>query len=538
MSGHPALSDVLQAACRAACAGTGISRSKILLREASPGSGLTIVAGVGWRKGVIGMRVATGPRSVLGPPLATGEPLIVDDLRRDPRFDPQEPLHSHRIVSVANVPIRSSERVFGLLEVDSWRRIALAGDDIDFLRSLSGLVVASLMRADFEQEGKRADQRLRRSEERLRIALGAARLGTWLRDLHTDRLTLDDGMLRLFGPERDRAIEAHPDLLEAILEEDRPAVAQAFETSVRDGVDVDTAFRVAQRDGSMRWLQLQGRVFMDAAGRPEFMAGACVDDTERREAAQRIQRDNQVKTEFLAMLAHELRSPMAPLRNAVALLDRSPDDARRRGVALGIMRRQLEHLSRLVGDLLEVSRIEQGKIDLQLATVDLREALRAAVETVQPLIEARGQRLAVDLPGSPVRIAADSVRVTQIVANLLHNAVKFTPAGGSIRLALEPRPDEVLIEVGDDGRGIAPAVLPHIFGLFEQGDTPSIDRADGGLGIGLALVHRLVSLHGGSVSAHSDGPGRGATFSVRLPVAVNPIAADQGAPQPVPADAR
>jgi PAS domain S-box-containing protein len=509
------LVDVLQAACEAACEGSGISRSKALILDPRDGQ-LTIAAGVGWEAGVIGMAVPVHGRSVVGPVLQRGESLVIDDLPGDERFDYHEPLRSHRIVSVVNVPIRTDESVLGVLELDSDHRIALSGDDVDFLQSVAGLIIPALMRARFQQVARQADERLRESEERLRVALRAARMGTWTWHLATDRHTVDDSLQQLLGLAPEQTVETHQDLLAAVHAADRAAVEAAFQRTLQEGADLDVEFRVVHRGGRVRWLQDQGRLFQDEAGRPLFLAGACVDVTDRKEAALRLQRADRVKTEFLAMLAHELRNPMAPLMNAVALLARGPDEPSRTGTALGIMRRQLTHLSRLVGDLLEVSRIEQGKIELRIEPVVLANAVQAAVETVQPMVEVRGQRLSVHTPPGRLSIPADGVRLTQVIGNLLHNAAKFTPEGGAIELEVEANDAEVAIAVRDDGMGISPEALPHVFGLFEQGDTQPLDRSGGGLGIGLALVRRLVELHGGSVEARSDGPGKGAEFVVRL----------------------
>jgi signal transduction histidine kinase len=235
-----------------------------------------------------------------------------------------------------------------------------------------------------------------------------------------------------------------------------------------------------------------------------------------RDGEAQLQRADRAKTEFLAMLAHELRNPMAPLRNAVALLERAERDPARDRSALAIMRRQTAQLTRLVDDLLEVSRIEQGKIELRIEPVGVADALAAAVESVQPLLDRRGQRLEATLPDPTVRLPGDAARLTQVVTNLLHNAIKYSPPEGTIVLHVDVAADHVAISVQDRGSGIEPEMLPLVFDLFQQGQRP-LDRADGGLGIGLSLVRRLVELHGGGVAAFSDGPGRGARFVVTLP---------------------
>jgi signal transduction histidine kinase/DNA-binding response OmpR family regulator len=223
------------------------------------------------------------------------------------------------------------------------------------------------------------------------------------------------------------------------------------------------------------------------------------------------------KNEFLAMLAHELRNPMAPIRNAVAIL-RSPDlTTVQRGWGLDVVERQVHQLVRLVDDLLDVSRITSGKIQLKVQPVRVADVITAAIETSRPLIESLRHDLQVEICPEPLWVNGDFARLTQVLANLLNNAAKYTEAGGRIVLALERCGSEAVVRVIDTGIGIRPESLATIFELFAQVDR-TLDRAQGGLGVGLTLVQRLVELHGGSVQASSTGPGQGAEFAVRLPL--------------------
>lgn len=225
----------------------------------------------------------------------------------------------------------------------------------------------------------------------------------------------------------------------------------------------------------------------------------------------------QRKNEFLATLAHELRNPMAPLRNALQLL-KSPDLVDEdRAQALKIMDRQSKVLMRLIDDLLEVARITSGKIELRKHLIDLRQAVHSAVETTIHLLRERGHEFHLTLPDSPVPVLADSTRLAQVVSNLLNNAAKYTPPGGRIDLSLTTDAGNAVLQVRDTGVGLTEEAREKIFGMFEQ-VSESIGYAEGGLGIGLSLVRRLVELHGGSVSAISEGIGRGSTFTVRLPL--------------------
>jgi signal transduction histidine kinase len=257
---------------------------------------------------------------------------------------------------------------------------------------------------------------------------------------------------------------------------------------------------------------------------------------ETRRTAEALKEADRRKDEFLATLAHELRNPLAPLANGLQVLKLAPSpDAVARSVDM--MGRQLGHLVRLVDDLLDISRVTSGKVRLRLEAVDLRAAVEAAVETSRPQVEAGGHALAVRLPDEPLPLHADPTRVAQVVANLLTNAAKYTPEGGRIEVAAGREGGRAVVRVTDTGMGIPPDMLPRVFDLFTQVGK-HLERSQGGLGIGLALVKKLVEMHGGEVTADSPGPGRGSTFTVRLPLAAAGSAepkegggaADTGAP--------
>ncbi|HEX8477570.1 MAG TPA: ATP-binding protein [Telluria sp.] len=226
---------------------------------------------------------------------------------------------------------------------------------------------------------------------------------------------------------------------------------------------------------------------------------------------------NQRQNEFLAMLAHELRNPLAPIGMAGALLARSPNASPQVLQMTNVVKRQVDHMSRLLDDLLDAARISGGKIRLAKAPVVLADVLAQAVETVLPRLKERQQSLVVDVPPGQVVLDADSVRLTQVFTNLLGNASKYTGDQGEVRLAVAVHGARVTVTVADNGTGIGADVLPHIFDLFTQGPR-SLARSEGGLGIGLNVVSNLVTMHGGVVTAHSDGVGMGTTLTVRLPV--------------------
>ncbi|MGA9366099.1 MAG: PAS domain S-box protein, partial [Steroidobacteraceae bacterium] len=237
---------------------------------------------------------------------------------------------------------------------------------------------------------------------------------------------------------------------------------------------------------------------------------------ELRRAEEALREADRRKDEFLAVLAHELRNPLAPIRYAVAMARKDGRPEAERQQAQAIIERQVEHMSRLLDDLLDVSRTTRGTLMLRRSTVDLAAVVAAAQESARPLIESRGHTLVVRLPET-LRLVADPLRLAQVLANLLINAAKYTDPGGRIELEGRRKSGELVISVRDNGIGISAEMMPRVFTLFAQA-SPALERSEGGLGIGLALVRGLLDLHGGTVSAHSDGVGRGSEFLVRLPI--------------------
>jgi signal transduction histidine kinase len=251
-----------------------------------------------------------------------------------------------------------------------------------------------------------------------------------------------------------------------------------------------------------------------------------------REAEERLQDASQRKDEFLAMLSHELRNPLAPIRNAVEVIRRLAPPDPKLTMARDVVDRQVSLLARLVEELLDVSRISQGKISLKKEPVELSRIISHSVETARPLIDARAQTLTVSVPPAPVWLSADFARLSQVLANLLNNAAKYTSEGGRIELVADASEGAATISVRDNGTGIEAALLPKVFDLFVQGDR-ALDRGQGGLGIGLTLVKRLVELHDGTVGVASDGPNRGSTFTVTLPC-ISAVEPQRPAPSVIP----
>jgi PAS domain S-box-containing protein len=314
------------------------------------------------------------------------------------------------------------------------------------------------------------------------------------------------------------------------------------------GDDFNVQYSVHFGGRSERIIWTHGILTQTQDGLPRWV-GVNIDVTEREKTkeqlrlqAEALQESDRRKDDFLATLAHELRNPLAPIRNALELLRRAEGDGKLIDQARSLMERQLHRMVRLVDDLLDISRITTGKVRLCMERVDLAAVVRSGVEAARPLIESKEHQLTITLPPEPAFLDADPTRLAQVFANLLDNAAKYTEDRGQIWLTAERQGGEVAVSVGDTGMGIAAEHLSHIFEMFSQ--VPSVpEQSLGGLGIGLFLVKGLVELHGGRVEAHSDGPGQGSTFTVHLPISATsvqtvPGPGDAGEPHVRPASCR
>jgi two-component system, chemotaxis family, CheB/CheR fusion protein len=279
----------------------------------------------------------------------------------------------------------------------------------------------------------------------------------------------------------------------------------------------ETDLRLRRHDGVYRWMRSVSVPHFDPHGGYSGYVALTLDVQDRRQAENELVAADRRKDEYLAMLAHELRNPLAPIRNAAALLARTPNLDPKAVWATGVIGRQTDVLAKLLEDLLDVARIARGKVSLTLSPVDVAVLVDRAVEISRPLIDGRRHRLTLDLPPEPLTVVGDLLRLTQVLANLINNAAKYTDEGGEIRIEARRLEREAVIRVSDNGSGITAEMVPHVFDLFAQADT-TLDRSKGGLGLGLTLVRQLVQLHGGSVHAHSEGLGKGSQFVVHLPL--------------------
>jgi PAS domain S-box-containing protein len=439
----------------------------------------------------------------------SGRPAWIADVTRDANF-PRAPIAAGAgLHSAFAFPIVLGAEVFGAIEFFS-RRIEPPDEDLlELLAAVGGQIGLFL-------ERKRAEEALRDSEERFRTLADSIPQLAWIArpDGHIlwynqrwyDYTGTTFAQMQGWGW---RAVHDAADL---------PRVLANWKDALEKGQPWEDTFLLRRRDGAMRWHLSRAVPVRDTGGRVARWFGTNTDITERMEMERALKEADRRKDEFLATLAHELRNPLAPIRTALEILRLRQGDAAAFEHVRGMMERQVGHMVRLVDDLLDLSRISRGKIALRRERLDLAEVVRVAVETSRPLLEAARHELAVALPPEPVGVEGDLTRLAQVLANLLNNAAKYTPEAGRIDLRVAREGGQAVVRVRDSGVGIPADMLPRVFEMFTQVEHGG-GRAQGGLGIGLTLVRGLVEMHGGAVEAHSDGPGKGSEFVVRLPLA-------------------
>jgi PAS domain S-box-containing protein len=366
---------------------------------------------------------------------------------------------------------------------------------------------------------------------RLRNALGAAGMGTWHVDLDSDIATHDESLNRILGlepietqgPLRDPTFtRLHPD--------DHDRVMQAIDSAIASRSEYSIEYRIVRADGDVRWLQDRGRIILDDEGRPRYATGAVMDVTARRqledheralsdERAQLVrdlEQANRVKDEFLALLSHELRTPLNAVLGWTRILRRGSVPPERTSAILDTIERNAAAQMQIIEELLDLSAMSAGSLRLNIAPVDVRDLIGGAVETIRPAADAKSITVDVSIDATLGDLAGDAARLRQVLWNLLANAVKFTPAGGRVELIAREGAAELEISLRDSGPGIDQAFLPHVFEPFRRGESLST-RTVGGLGLGLAIVRHIVEAHGGTVTADSEGAGKGSVFVVRMP---------------------
>ena len=387
---------------------------------------------------------------------------------------------------------------------------------------------------------------LRQSEERFRLAADAVDGLIYDADMTTGRVDRTRGLFRVLGYRPDEAPPTFDWWIEQVHPEDVGRLIE--EGARREGVGGRsiTEYRVRHRDGHYVHVIDRSMAAGDESGKVVRYVGCTQDVTEIRQAEQSLREADRRKDEFLAVLAHEIRNPLASIRNSLRLMKRPDGDGNRDGEPADVeseramAEHQVAHLARLIDDLMDVSRIGRGRIELRKQPIELAPIVERAVEALRSPLLRRGQELSVELPAGPIHLEADPTRLEQVFGNLLSNAIKYTPPGGRIGLSAVVQGGEVVVTVRDTGLGIGPDILPKVFGMFVQ-DGKHSGHSQGGLGIGLGLSKSLVELHLGRISARSGGPGLGSEFEVRLPLStvadplpVGPGRAGRSDPVPSP----
>lgn len=362
---------------------------------------------------------------------------------------------------------------------------------------------------------KNTEKALRESQAHLRSLLEQTAVGICETDLNGRIVHVNGGFCAIVGraPEELLALRMQ-DITHA---DDLPRNIPLFKKTIATGEPFEIEKRYVKPDGSIVWVSNTVSLIRTEGDEPiESILAVSVDVTERKDAEDALKQADRRKDEFLAMLAHELRNPLAPIGAAAELLSLAHLEPQRVKQTSQVVLRQVRHMKGLIDDLLDVSRVTRGLVTLEKSDVDIKRVIASAVEQVSPLIEAKHHHLITDLAPGTAHVLGDQKRLVQVLANLLNNSAKYTNEGGHITLKMEVHDHQVLLHVKDDGSGIAPDLQPHVFELFSQASR-SADRSQGGLGLGLALVRSLVELHGGRVACSSEGVGKGSCFTVTLP---------------------
>ena len=361
----------------------------------------------------------------------------------------------------------------------------------------------------------------RETEERLREGMMAAKMVVWDCSLDDKKMLFSDNTSAILGCAPTNIDE----LLALLHEKDRLIAQNSIDHAIAQKGEFSGTFRITPRmtsrinqlnDGGYSWIDIRGRVRKDSEKDTYSLRGVALDVTDRMQATENLRNADRQKDEFLAMLAHELRNPLAPISAAAEILTLTSVDQTLLRRTAEIIKRQITHLVGLVDDLLDVSRVTTGLITTDMATVNVKEVIGEAIEQCNPAINSRQHSISLEAPAEDILISGDHKRMVQVFTNILVNAAKFTPNGGTITASINVTEELAIINIVDNGKGIAPDLLPRIFDLFAQGKR-TVDRAQGGLGIGLALVKSLVEIHGGTVKAFSTPDVKGSRFEIQLP---------------------
>ena len=501
--------DIYIAAIDALSQSLDISRAAILRFDADG-----VMRFKAWRHLSTAYRDVVEGHSPWTPDSPDPQTIVVPDVTKDPSLDGYRSAFANEgIGALAFIPLVSMGRVIGkfMLYHDAPR--ALADDE----RQLAEMIAVQIA---FALERSRAESSLRRSDLRRRFAIEAAGMGTWEMDLETRTVTWSDSLERIHGHEAgafDNRFESYEQVIAA---EDRERVRASIRWAIDGGRPYEIEYRVIGADGRERWVESKGLIEYEH-GRAVRMTGICMAVTRRKQAELArladAQEANQQKDQFLAMLSHELRTPLNAILGWIQVLDHDLGSPTRIRHAIEIIRRNAKLQAQLIEDILDVSRIMTGKLTIETQALDVATLVDSTLSGLLPTALLKQIEVTSYIPDTLPAIDGDPRRLQQVLSNVISNAIKFTPEHGQVRVSCGVHGDMLSIEVRDSGIGIAPELLPHVFDRFRQGDNGTT-RLHGGLGLGLAIARHLVERHGGSIEAHSSGPGSGTTFVIKLPV--------------------
>ncbi len=435
-----------------------------------------------------------------------GELISIADVRADERTAAAAgALEGRSARSFVNVPVLERGQLVAVLFVNEASARTWTAEEHSLLRDVAERIRVATQRV-------RAEKALRDSEAKFRTIADAMPQMVWS--------ALADGYHDYYNQQWYEFTGVPPGSTDgdawnsAFHPEDQPRAWKLWRHSLATGQTYEIEYRLRHRSGHHRWVLGRALPVRNEAGAIVRWMGTCTDIHEQRTTQEELRASSRRKDEFLAMLAHELRNPLAPISTAAHLLKKAPSHAASVERSADIISRQVRHMTDLVDDLLDVSRVTRGLVELERVPVELKAVLGNAIEQVRPLIEARGHQLTTRMASGDVYVLGDRTRLIQVMSNLLNNAAKYTPPNGALSLTLSVEA-HVEVHVADNGVGIDAQLLPHVFDLFTQGERTS-DRSQGGLGLGLALVRSLVELHGGHVTVRSEGRGQGSAFTVTL----------------------
>jgi signal transduction histidine kinase/GAF domain-containing protein/ActR/RegA family two-component response regulator len=421
-------------------------------------------------------------------------------------------LRGSEFQAYAALPLVRGDRVLGVLAFSAGRPRRFLPEERAFMSSVAEHCADAVARARLYDDARRTKRLLQSVLERLPVGIFVVS-----RPPARALVLSNDAVARIWRTDSFPAVgEERYRMLKMMFPDGRPIpfvespVFRALNGEVVEGLEA----RIERRDGTFGWIRISATPVLEDDGAVEVAVATVVDVTDERAARAAADEAGRSKDEFLAMLSHELRNPLTPIVTALHLMRMRGGGALERERA--VIERQVRHLTRLVDDLLDVSRATRGGLRLERARVELSAVVADAIEVASPLAEERSQKLTVSVPPTGLVIDADRGRLAQVVSNLLSNAAKYTPLGGNIEISARVDGDRVELEVADDGAGIAPDLLPRVFDAFTQG-RQGLDRKQGGLGLGLAIARQLIVAHGGTIEARSAGPGRGTVIVVRLP---------------------